>query len=73
MNIGTIGSMKIGKTMVGGIGVILSGVSMIIAGFTSEPIDGTQIGEGVVIMSAGLGLIGVGHKIEKQVPPEGGK
>lgn len=51
------------KTWAGGSGLILSGMAMIAKAISEGTLDGIQ--EGVALISAGLGAIGIGHKIEK--------
>lgn len=53
------------KTKFGGAGMILAGLGMVIAGLVADPMDGTKITEGIALIGAGLGAIGIGHKIEK--------
>jgi hypothetical protein len=53
------------KTWAAGIGSIVSGVGMIIVAVSSDPINGELITSGIALIIAGLGLLGIGHKIEK--------
>lgn len=53
------------KTWVAAIGMILTGLGLIIAGMVSDPIEGDKIKQGLTLLFAGLGMIGLGHKIEK--------
>lgn len=53
------------KTWVAGIGTICTGLGMIAAGVTAEPMDLDLIVKGVTTVMAGLAIIGIGHKIEK--------
>jgi len=54
------------KTWVAGIGGICSGIGISISGLLSDPLDPQKIYEGILIIAGGLGLIGIGHKIEKK-------
>jgi len=56
-------NMKGWKTLAGGIGLILSGLGLVVQGITAG--DLTKVQEGIVLISLGLGGIGIGHKIEK--------
>lgn len=51
------------KTWAGGAGMILSGLAMVATAVSQGTLDGIQ--EGVALIGAGLGTIGIGHKIEK--------
>ena len=58
------GVMSGWKTWVGGIGLILAGLSMIATGVTNN-FDLQKIQEGMALVAAGAAAIGIGHKIEK--------
>ena len=53
------------KTWTAAIGLIASGVGMILTGFASDPINFELIAAGWGSIMAGLALVGIGHKIEK--------
>lgn len=53
------------KTWVAAIGLMLTGLGMIAAGVAADPLNPDQIWEGILLILAGLGMIGIGHKIEK--------
>ena len=55
------------KTLIGGIGLIASGVGMILSAITWEPfqVNGEKITEGVGIIGLGFAAFGLGHKTEK--------
>ena len=53
------------KTWLAAIGLMLSGLGLMITGFISDPIDWQKITEGWALFMAGLGMIGIGHKIVK--------
>jgi len=57
--------MKGWKTWLGVIGGIGTGVGVIVGGLLSDPIDPDKIWAGLLMISGALGLVGVGHKIEK--------
>lgn len=51
------------KTWAGGIAGILTGLAIVISALSSG--DYSHISEGVLAISGGLAVIGIGHKIEK--------
>ena len=53
------------KSKVSGIGAILSGSALIIAGVAGEKFDFETIKQGVAAIVAGFGILGIAHKIEK--------
>ncbi len=53
------------KTWVSAIGLILTGLGLVASAFASEPLDVARLTEGVTTIMAGLAVIGIGHKIEK--------
>ena len=53
------------KTYLAGIGGILTGLGMIGAGLQAKPYDFDQIQNGAMAVFASLGVLGIGHKIEK--------
>lgn len=53
------------KTKLGGIGLILTGLSMIIAAVSGDHFDVTKIQEGAMTAMSGFAVLGIGHKIEK--------
>jgi hypothetical protein len=53
------------KTWLAVIGGICTGIGMIIAGFMADPQDWQMIGMGWGAILTALGLLGIGHKIEK--------
>lgn len=59
--------VKIGgwKTKLAAAGAILSGLGVVIAGLTGEAVDVDQIAAGAVTICGGLGVLGLGHKVEK--------
>ena len=57
--------MKGWKTWAGGGALILSGIATVIQGAISDPVDLEKIKAGLMMIGSGLGIIGIGHKIEK--------
>ena len=55
--------MKGWKTWAGGAGLIFTGIGVILKGFSEGTFDGMT--EGIGLISSGLAVIGIGHKIEK--------
>lgn len=53
------------KTWAAGIGQILGGASLMLAGITSDPVSVDKIAAGWAMCMLGLGTIGIGHKVEK--------
>ena len=53
------------KTWVAAIGMIATGVSVLISGVLAEGVDAEKVKEGIMIIFAGLAMVGIGHKIEK--------
>jgi hypothetical protein len=53
------------KTWGAGIGQMLGGISLMIAGIVAEIIDVTKIAAGWAMVMLGLGTLGIGHKVEK--------
>jgi hypothetical protein len=53
------------KTWVAAIGLIASGIGMIATGFVAEPMNFDMIVAGWGSIMAGLALVGIGHKLEK--------
>lgn len=58
-----MGMMKGWKTWVAGLGAIFSGLGIVIHCITSG--DYSKFNEGLMLIWTGLGMIGIGHKIEK--------
>ena len=55
--------MKGWKTKAGAIGMILAGVSKIMDAIAGGTLEGIE--EAIILVSMGLGTLGIGHKIEK--------
>ncbi len=55
--------MTFGKTFFGGLGAILTGVTMTVNGVKSK--DFNLAYQGILAAFAGLGAIGIGHKLDK--------
>ena len=53
------------KTWTAGLASIASGVAMILTSVASDGFSFDALKEGIGLIVAGLGIIGVGHKIEK--------
>lgn len=53
------------KTWAAGLGGIFSGLSMVAFALSAEPVEGMAITDGITLIIGGLGIIGIGHKIEK--------
>ena len=57
--------MKGWKTWAAGLGAMLGGAALVLKGVASDSLDFQSIKEGVAAIIAGLGVIGIGHKIER--------
>ena len=55
------------KTWASGIVTFCTGVVMIGNGLLSDPVDPNQIYAGLLTCGGALGIIGIGHKIEKNI------
>lgn len=55
------------KTKTAGIGMILSGAGTVITAVSFDPftIKPEEFQAGIALMGTGLGIIGIGHKVEK--------
>ena len=53
------------KTKTAGIGGILAGAGLVIAGLVGERFDFETIKQGVGAIIAGLGALGLGHKLDR--------
>jgi len=53
------------KTWAAGIGTILTGLGAIGAAVAKDGLDFSAIQAGALTVLAGLGVLGIGHKIEK--------
>jgi hypothetical protein len=53
------------KTKAGGIGAILGGAALIITGVIGDKFDFELVKQGVAGIVGGLGLLGIGHKLDK--------
>lgn len=53
------------KTWIAAIGMFCGGIALMVEGFMAEPRDPNKIWEGLMVCSAALGMVGIGHKIEK--------
>ena len=53
------------KTWAAGIGSIASGVAMILNAVAQDGFSFDALKEGIGLITFGLGLIGIGHKVEK--------
>lgn len=56
--------MKGWKTWAAALALILPGAGMILGGLAND-FDLAAIKEGAILIGGGLGMIGIGHKIEK--------
>ena len=54
------------KTWAAAISAFCAGIIRIIEGATTDPIDMNKVYEGILTCAGGLGLVGIGHKLEKQ-------
>lgn len=57
--------MKGWKTWLAALGMFATGVGLAVSAILSDPIDGQKLTEGITLMAGALGLVGIGHKIEK--------
>ena len=57
--------MKGWKTWASAVGAFCTGVTMIADGLTSDPIDANKIYQGIMMCVGALGIVGIGHKIDK--------
>ncbi len=57
--------MKGWKTKVGAVGVICTGIGLVIGGLTAEPINGEMLAAGLVVIFGAFEGYGIAHKIEK--------
>ena len=53
------------KTWIAGIGGIAAGVALILNGIAADGFSFDALKEGIGLIVGGLGLIGLGHKVEK--------
>ena len=53
------------KTKTAGVGGILAGAGLVIAGLVGEKFDFELVKQGVGAIVAGLGALGLGHKLDK--------
>jgi len=53
------------KTWASGIGTMLTGLGMIGTGLAADPMSFEAIVAGLAMFWAGLGILGIGHKVEK--------
>lgn len=53
------------KVWAAALGLAATGLGMVISGLLAEVIDAEKIKEGVLMIIAAVGMIGIGHKIEK--------
>lgn len=53
------------KSWAAGIGAMLGGAALVLKGVAGDSFDFDSIKQGVAAIIAGLGLLGVAHKIEK--------
>lgn len=53
------------KTKAAGIGAILGGAALAISGLVGDKFDFESIKQGVAGIVAGLGMLGLGHKLDK--------
>lgn len=55
------------KTICAGVGGILAGLAVIVKAIAADAISFNEIGEGVLIVVGGLGILGIGGKIQKLI------
>jgi len=53
------------KTWASGLSAFCTGLVALIAGAVSDPIDPVKIWAGILACAGALGVVGVGHKVEK--------
>lgn len=53
------------KTWAAGLGAVLGGAALVLKGVAGDSFDFESIKQGVAAIIAGLGIIGIGHKVEK--------
>ena len=53
------------KTYLGGWGSIFSGLAMVLASLVSDAVSVDKIIEGFMLIFTGLGIVGIGRKVEK--------
>lgn len=53
------------KTKVAGVGAILTGLGLALAGLAADPVNSTQAIQGVLVVLGGLTALGLGHKVDK--------
>ena len=53
------------KTWAAAVGAFATGVSMVASGLTADVMDVNQIWAGILTCAGALGLVGIGHKLEK--------
>ena len=58
--------MKGWKTWIAAIGAFCAGIAMIVDGLMSDPLDPDKIYKGILACIAAVGMVGIGHKIEKK-------
>lgn len=56
------------KTWAAGIGAILGGAALVLKGIAGDSLDFESIKQGVAAIIAGLGVLGVGHKVDRLLP-----
>jgi len=57
--------MKGWKTWSAAIAGVFTGLGLVVSGFIADPMDIDMVVNGVMAVSASLGLVGIGHKLEK--------
>jgi hypothetical protein len=58
--------MKGWKTLAGGIGMILTGIGTIAMALSGQ--GDTDVQSGLTLITGGLAVIGIGHKLDKAQP-----
>ncbi len=53
------------KTKLAGIGMIVTGLGIVISGLVGDSFDFAKVKEGAQLILAGLAVLGLGHKIDK--------
>lgn len=53
------------KTKLGGVGTILSGLAILAGVLSGDSVNINQLAEAALVVFAGLGAIGLGHKLDK--------
>lgn len=57
--------MKGWKTWVSAIGTFCTGIAMLVSGLVGDVVDPDKVYQGILICAGALGIVGIGHKIEK--------